>query len=212
MPVIVSAGNSGTSGAFYSSSPASTNGGISVASFQNTALSGFQASVSGVDGLTELFVLTPTAFTFPNGQSNSLPVYAITNTPTANDGCSPLPTSTPDLSGKIVLVMRGGCNFSVKQQNILDKGGRYVLIFNTPAPATITYAPNLNNDQQTAFIFREDGLKLQAAFAAGKDARVIFDSTALQTRTSPDGGLLSGFTNFGPTNEMSYSPHIGAPG
>jgi len=57
-------------------------------------------------------------------------IYALSkDTGVANDGCGPLPDSTPDLSGKIVIVRRGGCAFAQKLQNIAAKGGNMSFIY-----------------------------------------------------------------------------------
>jgi hypothetical protein len=42
----------------------------------------------------------------------------------ANNACSPLPNTTPDLSTKLVLVHPGGCFYSQKMQNAAARGGQ----------------------------------------------------------------------------------------
>jgi hypothetical protein len=209
VPVVISAGNSGSSGAFFGSSPGTTSAGINVAAVQNTELTGYEAKVNNVPGFTQLTVLTSQPFKLDNP---TLPLYALTTTPVANDGCSPLPDSTPDLSDKVVLVFRGTCTFVTKFQNIAAKGGKVVLVGNTPPPAAITYVSAIKG-QQAATLLRDDAIKLQQAFAAGQNPTITFEAgAALTVPNTVDGGLLSSFTNFGPSNELDYAPHVAAPG
>lgn len=88
-------------------------------------------------------------------------------TSTATDGCSPI---TNNLSGKIALIDRGTCNFTVKVKNAQDAGAIGVIIVNnvpdSPPPglsgtdATITIP--------TVLITQADGNKLRAAAAHGR--------------------------------------------
>lgn len=86
---------------------------------------------------------------------------------TATDGCSAI---TNNLSGKIALIDRGSCNFTVKVKNAQDAGAIGVIIVNnvpgSPPPglsgtdATITIP--------TVLVTQADGNKLRAAAARGK--------------------------------------------
>lgn len=58
------------------------------------------------------------------------PIYALsTDTNVVSDGCETLPPSTPDLTGKIVIVRRGGCPGTQKFRNIAAKGGNMSIIY-----------------------------------------------------------------------------------
>ena len=49
---------------------------------------------------------------FPLPINGSLPIFAVSNdTTVVDDACNPLPASTPDLSGFLVIIRRGTCNF-----------------------------------------------------------------------------------------------------
>src|SRR6185503_18504803 len=86
-----------------------------------------------------------------------------------NDGCEPL---TNNVTGLIVLVDRGNCNFTVKVENAQAKGAMGIVIANNstqagmPAPGMggtptgpITIAP-----MSTTY---EDGMTIKAAIATG---------------------------------------------
>jgi hypothetical protein len=47
-----------------------------------------------------------------------------------NDACNPLPESTPDLGGHLVIIRRGTCTFVQKLGNVAAKGAKYALIYN----------------------------------------------------------------------------------
>lgn len=52
------------------------------------------------------------------------PIYFTSNDPSiANDACSTLPASTPNLSNRVVIVKRGTCTFDTKYKNIAAAGG-----------------------------------------------------------------------------------------
>jgi hypothetical protein len=91
---------------------------------------------------------------FPLPVNGSLPLYATSLDPAAaTDACSALPASTPDLSGHVVLIRRGGCAFTTKLDNAAAKGGKYFLIYNNVAGLeTITVGNYI-----AALILPEDG-------------------------------------------------------
>jgi len=68
--------------------------------------------------------------TFPWPYPDPLPVYATSNdTTVVDDACNPLGDDTPDLSGFLVLVRRGSCNFVQKLANIAEKGAQIAFIY-----------------------------------------------------------------------------------
>ena len=108
-------GNDGSKGAFYTSSPGNGIDAISVASLDNTVISLQNATVHGIthDPITYFE-------TFPLPITTTLPIFVIsTDTTVVDDACNPLPDSTPDLSGFVVIVRRGTCTF-VRQISLED--------------------------------------------------------------------------------------------
>lgn len=213
VPVVISAGNSGTTGAFYASSTGSSEFSLNIASVQNSVLLGFASKVTGVPELTDILALASKPLNFTSNATTTLPLYATSKTPVLDDACKPLPADLK-LEDKVVLVLRGNCSLAVKQKNVLNRGAKYFIWVNAKPPLSIQYPDSLNDQQQTIGLTYDEGIKLQAAFAAGKDVRITFDPAAvLESRANKqDGGFLSSFTNFGPTNEMLFTPHIAGPG
>ncbi len=59
-----------------------------------------------------------------------LPIFVLTNSTTVpDDACNPLPDTTPDLSGKVVIIRRGTCTFIQKLTNAAAKGAKVMLIY-----------------------------------------------------------------------------------
>ena len=213
-PLAIAQSNSGAYGMSYASSPASGEGVMSVGSVQNVDLTGFSLNiVPNSLSRKQVTLLTGSPFTFSNGQSKTLEVYPTSNSLTVtDDACSPLPDSTPDLSNKVVLVGRGTCLFATKFANINAKGGKYVIVYNSPA--SITYVETDIKGQQAASMTRDDGLYLKQQINGGAKVSLDFGNQLLATiKDTATGGLMSSFSTYGPTYENRLdSPTTSAPG
>jgi hypothetical protein len=68
----------------------------------------------------------PIPYTSPTPLSNitgTLSVYfTSTNSSRSGDACTALPASTPDLSNSVVVISRGGCDFTIKIKNAAAAG------------------------------------------------------------------------------------------
>ncbi|KAJ1026914.1 hypothetical protein NDA16_002207 [Ustilago loliicola] len=213
-PLAIAQSNSGSYGMSYASSPASGDQVMSVGSVQNTQLTGINADIVPNNlSRKQVTYLKGSPFTFADGQSKTLEVYPTSNSLTvADDACSPLSDSTPDLSNKVVLVGRGTCLFATKFANINAKGGKYVLVYNSLS--SITYVETDVEGQQAASLTRDDGLYLKQQINNGVKLPLDFSNTQLATiPDSATGGLMSSFSTYGPTYENRLdSPTTSAPG
>ncbi|CAD6939898.1 unnamed protein product [Tilletia controversa] len=217
-PVIVSHGNDGGYGAFYASGPASGLGVTGVGSVDNEMLTGYSAKLTPSAGAPsngngDLVYLVGTPFTFNSTQSKKLKLYATSTDPTVmDDGCAPLPSSTPDLKDYVVVIARGTCTFVTKFTNAYNAGARYVFIYNSVA--SIMYLPAANQtDLQAAMLTRPDGLYIVNALAAGKE--LYIDFTTQSVTGVPDtgnGGFMSSFSTYGLTWEAQNAASVSAPG
>lgn len=120
--VTISAGNDGQAGAFAASSGSSGEHVLAIASVEADILA--SSSFLGTFNLGDTSNETYMAYRAPEDWDPSdvkdWPIYPLTlDTGITDDACNPLPAGTPDLSNKVVLVRRGGCNFSQKQQMLL---------------------------------------------------------------------------------------------
>ncbi|KAJ7647008.1 subtilisin-like protease [Roridomyces roridus] len=204
--VTVSAGNDGREGPWYTSEPAGGIGVISVGSVDNIDTPVQNATVHGV-------VHDPITYNqpLPLNVPGALPIYATsTNISQVDDACNPLPDSTPDLSGHLVVVHRGTCSFTQKLGNIQAKGGKVVFIYNSDKG---TWAA-IDVDGYTAvLISAADGKFLVQQFINKAPITVSFPQTGgAFNLPNPTGGLVSSFSTMGPTFEMELSPMVMAPG
>ncbi|KAI0339940.1 subtilisin-like protease [Trametopsis cervina] len=203
--VTVAQGNDGVEGSWAASSPGTGLDNFAVASVDNLAIPVQNATLHGVDHAP-----VPYLSGIALNVTDTRPIYATsTNTSDPADACNPLPDSTPDLSGKVVIVRRGTCAFVTKLQNIADKGGNAVLIYNNiDAWAAIDVGAF-----RAALISPEDGAFLVQQFAAGKDVTITFPQSGASFNL-PDvhGGLISDFSTYGPSNQLDFKPSIAAPG
>lgn len=154
--VTIAAGNDGGMGSWYASSPGTGKSVIAVGSVDNIVIPIQNATVSGVSH-NPIPYLQATPLLFPE----PMPIYATsTDTAAAADACSALPASTPDLSGFVVIVRRGGCSFTQKLENIKAKGGRVTLVYN----ANAIFAPINVGNYTAALISADDGAFVRHTF------------------------------------------------
>ncbi|KAG9048749.1 hypothetical protein FS837_012112 [Tulasnella sp. UAMH 9824] len=203
--VSVAAGNEGDFGSWYASSPASGVNVISVASVENTKT--FIQTITPSNGHE------PIAYSSvrPLKVAGSLPIYATsTDTSIANDACNPLPDSTPNLSGYVVLIRRCTCAFADKLANVAAKGVKVALIYDNVDEGVFGIEVG---DYNAALISQADGKYLVGEFVAKSNLKLSFPQTGgSKYIPSPEGGLMSTFSTFGPTNDMFFKPNVAAPG
>ncbi|KAE8215444.1 hypothetical protein CF327_g1271 [Tilletia walkeri] len=217
-PVIVAHGNDGADGAFYGSAPATGLGVTGVGSVDNKVLTGYSAKLTPSagapsDGNGNLVYLNGVPFTFNSTTGKKLKLYATSKDPNVmDDGCAPLPSSTPDLTNYVAVIARGTCTFVTKFTNAYNAGARYVFIYNSPA--SITYLPTPEqSDLQVAMLTRSDGQYIVNALAAGKQLSVDFSNqTVAGVQDTGNGGYMSSFSTYGLSWEAQNVAAVSAPG
>nr|CAQ76821.1 subtilisin-like serine protease precursor [Glaciozyma antarctica] len=209
--VTVATGNSGAEGMFFSESPASTINGLSIASTDVTDLIAYNATVSGQPAIPYLSA-TPL-----NVVANSFRVHFTSTDPNNPvDACSPLPAGAPDFANYVTVVQRGTCTFVTKYQNVLNAGGKIVLLYNSEGAGNLPYlTPNGVGIDAVAGLRRSDGLKLLSYYQnANKRLTLRFPKGKIVAGLTDTitGGLISGYSTFGPTNDLYGQPTLSAPG
>ncbi len=210
--VCASIGNSGTQGLWAASAPGVGLKVIGVASLDNTFvnLSAFTVSPDdkalgyNVGGGTPPPPPPPFSGTFPMARTG-------TSTSTA-DACSPLPAGS--LSGKVALIRRGTCGFYTKALNAQNAGAVAVVLYNN---TTGSFIPSLTPTPSgsppitipVVSLTRVNGELIDARLAAGP---VSMTWGAIVSTPNATGGLISGFSSYGPGADLSIKPDIGAPG
>ncbi|KAL0572698.1 hypothetical protein V5O48_009272 [Marasmius crinis-equi] len=138
---------------------------------------------------------------FPIPVTSPLPIFATSNdTTVVDDACNPLPDDTPDLSQFLVVQ---------KLTNIAAKGGNVTFIYDNGSGFAAVDVGNFT----ATLIQAADGEFLVNQFAAGVPITVSFPQTGGQVNVpDPNGGLISSFTSYGPTNDFFFKPAVAAPG
>jgi subtilisin family serine protease len=204
--MVASIGNNGPLGSspdalFAAGAPGVGKDVIGVASFDNSQTA---FTVGG----------TPYGYTPASGSplpptSGGLPMAKTGITASTADACAALPAGS--LSGRAVLVRRGGCTFYTKAFNAQAAGASAVVLYNNVAGAlnaTVAGTPPIT--VPVVGITAAQGATLDAAIAAGP-------TTLSWTANSVSypfgtGGLISGFSSFGLAADLSFKPDVGAPG
>ncbi|GAA5902564.1 hypothetical protein JCM6882_009318 [Rhodosporidiobolus microsporus] len=208
--VIAGGGNERTEGLFFADAPAATVQGTVVGAVDTTFQPAYNATLSRGD---------PLPYIAPVPLSNLTSTYKVvflqTNTTKTGDACSALGSSV-DVAGKLVVVGRGGCTFAVKQQYIAQAGGAVVLIYNSRGSLAL---PQLDVGttglQGVAGLRYEEGVRLRDLYVADPtNLKISFPFGPLVPGIADNvsGGLVSYYSNFGPTNELYMYPTLLAPG
>ncbi|EFP92797.2 uncharacterized protein PGTG_18576 [Puccinia graminis f. sp. tritici CRL 75-36-700-3] len=202
--IIASAGNEGAEGMFMASNPASSKNAISVGSVDATS-----SVVHYLRMSTGQLIPYRSAIPFPTG---SFPVYFTSNsTRIQDDACNPLPESTPDLSKYVVIIRRGTCYFETKVEQAQAKGAKVILFYwNSTIPVGL---PNQLSNSSVAVITAEDGKHLLEASHKNNGIRLNFTHSPSFYATSPNGGFMSNFSQFGPSYDfLSPQPALSGVG
>ncbi|CEQ39583.1 SPOSA6832_01108, partial [Sporobolomyces salmonicolor] len=212
----VSAGNDQAEGLFFADGPAATTSGISVGSIDVVDLPAYPAFILGHPPLP---YLSPVPLEISSLPTTSFRVYFTSTDPNATaDACSPLPTSTPDLEDRVTVVQRGTCTFDQKMQNVAAKGGKVVLIYNSASSTSMIPYLEIDGTGLTAVasLRREEGLQLLSYYKKNsKSLRMSFPQNQPIVEGVVDtiaGGLVSYYSEFGPTFELVGQPSLAAPG
>ncbi|KAK3345545.1 peptidase S8/S53 domain-containing protein [Neurospora tetraspora] len=219
--VTISAGNEGYKGPFLASSGSSGKNVIAVASTEPSVAPAwpFKATFThgGNSTTIQLGYLIDDLFDQPWGQdlTDDLPIIPLSlNVNDTADACEPLPEHTPDLSAGILLIRWGGCDSSVKQENAEKAGAKRVLFYSDDAGPV--WWLSVTSNPPAALIEAKTGEAMVATVAAGGKVTAKFavtnDTTWRVGFYSSAGGIPSGFSSWGGTNELEIKPDVAAPG
>lgn len=126
----------------------------------------------------------------------------------ANDGCETL-TNSGQVSGKIALIDRGNCNFTVKVENAQAAGAVAVIIVNNVAGSPIQMGGTSNNvNIPSVMISQSDGDAIKAALQQGTVNATISDGgSPSQFRDSDfDNGIIAHEYGHGISNRLTGGP------
>jgi uncharacterized repeat protein (TIGR01451 family) len=121
-------------------------------------------------------------------------------------------TDTAAFDGKIALIDRGGCNFSVKVDNAAATGAVAVVVA-TNAPGAPGVMGSLEATTIPSVMIRQQaGTDLKAYIAANPTATARIDGQATRLLTNP-ADTVAGFSSRGPSSTIEVlKPDVAAPG
>lgn len=131
---------------------------------------------------------------------------------TTFDACETV-RNTAELSGKIALVQRGGCNFDVKVRNVQDAGAKAVLIFSDQGEPEIMTGTTSGITIPALMIGHDAGELLRARLVAGDTVGLTLQK-GLFLRVADSGNRMEAFSARGPNKWQSdvLKPDVTAPG
>ncbi|KAJ5740275.1 hypothetical protein N7493_000147 [Penicillium malachiteum] len=217
VPCLVAAGNDGDYGMFYASDGADGRGAMGVGAVNNLMSPMILSSASySARNSTKKFGWSISGDAdFVNGTYQLYPLSP--STLVEGDGCKALPSTTPDLSKKIVLIRRGGCAFEDKAINAANAGAKNILFYNNaPGVDAFSFADHgLVGIGMVPTSTGEDWVKL-AARNVSVYLHMISKSSAstifINDVNNQAGGYVSDFSQWGPTNELAAITTVLAPG
>ncbi|HXW09881.1 MAG TPA: S8 family serine peptidase, partial [Steroidobacteraceae bacterium] len=206
MVVVTSIGNAGANGLYSASAPGVGAKVIGTASFDNTNQMLPTFTISPDD--TSIGYTNATAAP-PAPTSGSLPMARTGTSTTTNDGCAPHAAGA--YTGQAVLIRRGTCGFYDKALNAQNAGAAAVVLYNNVAGRiNPTVAGAMPITIPVVAISDTEGVLINNRLAAGPVTLTWTDD--LGSFLSATGGLISSFSSYGLSPDLTVKPDIGAPG
>jgi len=130
---------------------------------------------------------------------------------TTSDACEGL-VNNSDITGKIALIQRGGCEFEIKISNAGDAGAIAALVYNIAGDPIVMNGTSGSSDIPALMIGQADGNLILAELDASNNVNVLLDKTLFLTE--PDtGNTMATFSSrgLGPVLDV-LKPDVTAPG
>jgi minor extracellular serine protease Vpr len=202
MVVAVAAGNSGP-GHFTVESPGSAARALSAGASTVPHFVGAPVTIRGrvFGAASGDFATVKTDLTAPLG-------VVLASDGSLSTACSAL---TGSLSGKIALISRGTCTFSIKIRNAQNAGAVAVLVVNNVAGDPTAMGTDGTPNQPTVPAYMV-ALSDRATLVGSNGASTTISATAAYFSTS-NGDIMAGFSSQGPTDvDFRVKPDVVAPG
>ena len=195
--VIASAGNSGREGIFSQGAPSLGEKVIAVASFDNSHSVAEQGVLA--DGTT--FAYSPMTFSPDPAPMNGVEIVAMNSL-----GCTAAEI-TADVAGKVAMVNRGVCAFSAKAASAAANGAVGLIVANNVSGLNAGTLGAAGAWIPTVTVSLEDGNLIRSKGATSAS----FTGEPYST-LNPAGGLISDFSSWGLSPDLTLKPDVGAPG
>ena len=195
--VVASAGNSGATGVYSLGAPGVGEKVIGVASFDNVAT-------------------TSLSFKLPDGTQVGYRTLSVTPQP-PEEGTTPeivyvgrgcdADDYLADPSGLVALITRGACSFNEKYQRAIAEGAVGVVVENNLPGNFAGGGVNAVGDVFGVSVSQEDGAKIKSL----GNPTITWTDIEL-TLPNPTGDLISSFSSYGLSPDLTLKPDVGAPG
>lgn len=195
--VVISAGNSGAQGISTVGQPSTSANAFSVASIENGYFMSKKLTATGVDN--DILYTSDNDDDLKDG-----PVVSGDKTPgNSAEGCK-ADSISPDVKGKLALIQRGTCEFSVKVNNAVAGGAIGVVLYNNVDGAFSASVPGV-----TVPVISLNNANGQAIIAAAKKGEVVLKFNKEATlQPIENGGTISSFSSLGASAELNFKPNI----
>lgn len=204
MVVAVAAGNSGP-GHYTVESPGSAKRALTAGASTVNHFVGAPVTVSGntYGAASGSFATVKADLTAPLG--------VVLNGSNLSEACSALPAGS--LAGKIGLVSRGTCAFSVKIRNAQAAGAAATIVVNNTAGTPISMATDGTANQPTIPAYMVSLSDKGALMAANGQSTTISATMKYILADISNANLMAGFSSQGPTDvDFRVKPDVVAPG
>ena len=126
------------------------------------------------------------------------------------EACAPF--SPGALEGKVVLVLRGGCYFSVKVQNAAAAGALAVIVRNhVPGQASFAMS-GVNVSIPAVMVTYHDGQAISDWAETYSEAEVFLGGGQTPYQEEAEEGVVTAYSSRGPTAWAGLKPEVVAPG
>lgn len=129
------------------------------------------------------------------------------------DACSPLPSQTPSLARKIILMPLGSCWISEQINHLSEIGVKYIMFYLSADSPSYLYS---DNGIIWGVVSNQQGQQWLTSLKKRRRVRLYFSENPplgfLEWPNTLNGGKISTFSSWYPTNNLHVKPEIAAPG
>ncbi|CAO3633503.1 unnamed protein product [Cunninghamella blakesleeana] len=213
--IVVAQGNEGKEGIGRTPSPAIGKNVISVASVDNGLTLGHKISI--FDNNKEIgefeFLLTEGSRLSTNDSNILLAVLHYDNKTDADVELA-CRTIQQNVTNKLVLVKRGGCDYGQKALNVQNAGGIGLLVYDEPGKEALSL--NLQSFSRVRIpigsLSGDSGKALAQLYQRTKYGSNVSVKISTQTTSIKTVGRMSEFSTWGPDPELHFKPDIAGVG
>lgn len=212
--VVSSAGNSGHTASYVGGTPGAAPDVLSVAASVDDGHFVLGLEVHEPAAVAGQYEAAESATSLPLSESGPVTGELVAADPLiACDADGNAQVDNPAaLAGKIALVQRGACTFTVKHQAVQDAGATAIVVFNNVAGDPIVMGGDPSGITiPGVMISLSDGQLLHEQLQLGETVSLTMSEDIVIPKPEL-ADTLAGFTSRGPGNTSNFKPDVSAPG